>query len=81
MNKKVLLGVAAFAIAAVSVFNVNFNSQKSNNLSGVSLANVEALAIEIGSSGNYVVTPLGPHSWQCDSGGGVCCPDFYSEKC
>ncbi|GHT07519.1 hypothetical protein FACS189426_01080 [Bacteroidia bacterium] len=44
MNKKVLLGVAAFAIAAVSVFNVNFNSQ-SNNLSNVSLANVEQLAM------------------------------------
>ncbi|GHT13603.1 hypothetical protein FACS189426_18730 [Bacteroidia bacterium] len=46
MNKKVLLGIAALAIAGVSVVNVNFNS-RSNNLSDVSLANVEALAQEV----------------------------------
>ncbi|GHT15086.1 hypothetical protein FACS189426_22330 [Bacteroidia bacterium] len=45
MNKKILFGIAALAIATVSVVNVNFNSQ-SNNLSDVSLANVEALAQE-----------------------------------
>ncbi|GHT15520.1 hypothetical protein FACS189426_23180 [Bacteroidia bacterium] len=47
MNKKILFGIVALAIAGVSVVNVNFNSQ-SNNLSGVSLANVEALAQESG---------------------------------
>jgi hypothetical protein len=46
MNKKVLYGIAALAIAALSVLNVNFNSQQSS-LSDVSLANVEALAQEL----------------------------------
>jgi hypothetical protein len=45
MNKKVLYGIAALAIAALSVLNVNFNSQQSS-LSDVSLANVEALQVE-----------------------------------
>jgi hypothetical protein len=45
MKKKILGGIAILAIAAVAVFNVNFNSQ-SNDLSDVSLANVEALAQE-----------------------------------
>jgi hypothetical protein len=45
MNKKFLYGIAVLAIAAVAAFNVNLGS-KSDNLSGVSLANVEALADE-----------------------------------
>jgi hypothetical protein len=43
MNKKLLYGISAFVIAAVSVFNLNFNSQKSH-LSDMALANVEVLA-------------------------------------
>ena len=52
MKKKILGGIAILAIAAVAAFNVNFNTQ-SNDLSAVSLANVEALAGEL-SGGNTV---------------------------
>jgi len=45
MKKKIFGGLAILAIAAVAVFNVNFNS-KSSKLSDVSLANVEALAAD-----------------------------------
>ncbi|GHT65315.1 hypothetical protein AGMMS50239_24790 [Bacteroidia bacterium] len=43
MKKIILSGAALLAIAAGAVFNVNLNSQ-SNNLSAMTLANVEALA-------------------------------------
>ena len=43
MKKKLLIGFAALAIAAVGGLNISINSQK-NDLSAVSLANVEALA-------------------------------------
>jgi hypothetical protein len=43
MKKKILGGIAVMAIAAVTAFNVNFTTQD-NNLSDISLANVEALA-------------------------------------
>jgi hypothetical protein len=45
MKKKILGGIALLAIAAVAAWNVDLNSQ-SNELSAVSLANVEALAQE-----------------------------------
>jgi hypothetical protein len=48
MRKKILSGSALLAIAAVAAWNVNINSH--NDLSGVSLANVEALAQEGNSS-------------------------------
>ena len=50
LNKltKIILGIiAVLVIAVVAGINTNFNSQKSD-LSGVSLANVEALAQEVG---------------------------------
>ncbi|MDR1582346.1 MAG: NVEALA domain-containing protein [Prevotellaceae bacterium] len=43
MKKKIFGGIAILAIAAVAVINVNLSS-KSNDLSSVSLANIEALA-------------------------------------
>jgi hypothetical protein len=43
MKKKIFGGIAIVAIAAVAAFNVNLSKQ-SNGLSGISLANVEALA-------------------------------------
>jgi hypothetical protein len=46
MKKKILGGVALLAIAAVAAWNVSLNSQ-GNELSAVSLANVEALAYEL----------------------------------
>jgi hypothetical protein len=45
MKKKIFGGIAVLAIAAVAVVNVNLNSQN-NDLSDISLANVEALAVE-----------------------------------
>jgi hypothetical protein len=51
MKKKILGGIALLAIAVVAAWNVNLSSQ-SNDLSDISLANVEALASESG--GNAV---------------------------
>jgi hypothetical protein len=76
MKKKIFGGIAVLAIAAVAVMNVNLGT-KNNDLSAVSLANVEALAIEISSSGNWSVTILGTHSWRCDNGGQVCMKSIY----
>jgi hypothetical protein len=47
IKKKILGGTALLAIAAVAAWNMNLNSQ-GNDLSDVSLANVEALAQESG---------------------------------
>ena len=47
MNKKIFYGIAVFVVAAMAAWNVNISAQKSG-LSDVSLANVEALATEIG---------------------------------
>ncbi|MDR2557170.1 MAG: NVEALA domain-containing protein [Bacteroidales bacterium] len=48
--KKVIFGsIAVLALAILAAFNVNFNF-RSNKLSDISLANVEALANETGSS-------------------------------
>jgi hypothetical protein len=52
MKKKILSGIVLFTIAAIAAWNVNLNSQ-SNELSDISLANVEALATESG-TGNVV---------------------------
>jgi hypothetical protein len=49
MKKKIIGGIALLAIAAVAAWNVSLSSQ-SNELSAVSLANVEALAGEWGLS-------------------------------
>jgi flagellar basal body-associated protein FliL len=46
MKKIILIIIVVLVIAIAAAFNVTFNSQKSD-LSGVSLANVEALAQEI----------------------------------
>ena len=45
MKRKILGSIAVFAIAALTAFNVNMNSQE-NGLSDISLDNVEALASE-----------------------------------
>ncbi len=42
MKKKIFSGIAVLAIATVAAFNVNFST--GNDLSDISLANVEALA-------------------------------------
>ncbi|MCY4778296.1 NVEALA domain-containing protein [Sphingobacterium sp. UT-1RO-CII-1] len=51
MKKKILGALAVVAIAAVATFNMNINNN--DELSAISLANVEALAMnESGGSGN-----------------------------
>jgi hypothetical protein len=46
MKKKILLSIAAVAVVAIAAVNVNIALQ-SNDLSALSLANVEALAQEV----------------------------------
>ncbi|WP_080904330.1 NVEALA domain-containing protein [Parabacteroides sp. Marseille-P3160] len=43
MKKKIFDGIVILAIAAVATFNINLSSQE-NKLSGIALANIEALA-------------------------------------
>ena len=45
MKRKILGSIAVLAIAALTAFNVNINTQE-NGLSDISLDNVEALATE-----------------------------------
>jgi hypothetical protein len=45
MKRKIFIGIAAIVVVAVTAVNVNFALQ-SNDLSALSLANVEALAGE-----------------------------------
>jgi hypothetical protein len=58
MKKKIFGGIALLAIAAMAAWNVNLNSQ-SNELSDISLANVEALANEGGTG----PCPNGARQW------------------
>ncbi len=44
MKKKILVGIAVLAIAAIAAFNVNLNMDQKNELSLLALVNVEALA-------------------------------------
>ncbi|GHT87644.1 hypothetical protein FACS189474_0950 [Bacteroidia bacterium] len=43
MKKYIFGGIAVLTVVAAAALNINFNTQKSD-LSGISLANVEALA-------------------------------------
>ncbi|MCL2651072.1 MAG: NVEALA domain-containing protein [Candidatus Azobacteroides sp.] len=65
MKKKILIGFATLAIAAVAALNMNF-SAKSNGLSDVSLANVEALA---DGNENKITHYC---AWPCPRGGNEC---------
>lgn len=51
MKKKILGGFTIAFIAAVAAFNINFNMNENNELSAISLANVEALADGEGGDG------------------------------
>lgn len=46
IKKKILVGIAVLTIVVITVLNVNLNSDP-NNLSSVSLVNIEALAAEL----------------------------------
>ena len=69
MNKKILGGVVAVAIAAIAAVNVNFNSEAEDALSGLSLANVEALAQgeSVGKALSVITRDLGTSS-ECING-------------
>ena len=70
MKTKILSGVVAVAIAAIAAVNVNFNGEAENALSGLSLANVEALASGEEDGG-----------LECDSNcGGAYCGTFVHES-
>jgi hypothetical protein len=73
MKKKIFIGVAAVAVTAIVAINVNSTLQ-SDNLSVLSLANVEALAGE--SNG---ATPCGGDKveGQCQCINTVNCKDLY----
>ncbi|MDL2241948.1 NVEALA domain-containing protein [Bacteroidales bacterium OttesenSCG-928-L03] len=73
MKKKIFGGILVIALAVVAAFNVNLNSGN-NELSLLCLANVEALAVETNSPGEWTVTVSSPISWKCDRGGNSCCP-------
>jgi hypothetical protein len=73
MRKKIFSGIAVLAIVAVSAWNVSLNT-KSNNLSDVSLVNVEALAnpdgsgsIEVGTNGSGIYAKA-TYGWKFENG-------------
>ncbi|MDR2911668.1 MAG: NVEALA domain-containing protein [Bacteroidales bacterium] len=74
MKKKILCGVAAVAISATIAFNMSLNAN-SNNLSDLSLANVEALAsdelLDIKMWSVYAESSV---HWRCDPNGNSACP-------
>jgi hypothetical protein len=71
-KKMILGGIAAIAIAAFAVVNVNVNSQN-DNLSDLMLANVEALA-----SGEGIGNPCtGPKDPWCHCTNPNNCKDLY----
>lgn len=68
MKKKIFGGFAVLAIATVAVWNVSLGSQ-SSELSGISLANVEALAAgESGGSGCTSNSSRDHYYGQCPRG-------------
>jgi Tfp pilus assembly protein FimT len=81
MKKKIFGLIAVLAIAAVAAWNVsvNFSSQK-NELSDISMANVEALAQENGGNcpGRYCsyTGAFGSCSACCPRGKHAICNDF-----
>ena len=67
MKKKLFGGIAVVVIAAAMVLNVNF-SAKNNDLSAISLANVEALTI--GECIAVALCDVDPNYWCCEPGDG-----------
>ena len=69
MKKKIFSGALLLAIAATAAFNVNFNMNKSDKLSSLALANIEALAqSESNNAGNgnkFYYTHLKGKSKEC----------------
>jgi hypothetical protein len=81
MRKYILGGIALLAIAAVAAWNVNLNSQ-SNDLSDISLANVEALADdENGSESGWRQLPKTITNYTRDEKGDVISTETYTLQC
>ena len=81
MNKKVMKATFIAAIVMMTGINV-FNAQKSEPLSDIVLANVEALAdkseIDNG-GGNSGINPLCPNGCLDEIGDGCYCYRFYPD--
>ena len=76
MKKNILKATLVAAFALIAGFNV-YNAQKSDVMSDLALANVEALAdCEMSFSGpsSYHITYIWICSWSCTSGGVWQCP-------
>ncbi|MDR2910133.1 MAG: NVEALA domain-containing protein [Bacteroidales bacterium] len=74
MVKKFLCGIAALAIAATIAFNMSLNAN-SNNLSDLSLANVEALASdELLDIPMWAIKMFSSVRWECTPDGSLICP-------
>jgi hypothetical protein len=69
MKKKILIGIAAAAVAAIAAVNVNVSSKK-NLLSDISLANIEALGVGESNSGfqQIVISQVGQPQSDCVNG-------------
>lgn len=72
MKKIILGGIAALAIAAIAIWNVNLGNSQKSELSNLALANVEALAGE----GNW----LCPNGCYSGSSGCFCYQWYENEK-
>ena len=77
MRKKLLFGFAVLTIATVATFTMNVNSND-YGLSGISLANVEALAISEGDSGCEGCLQWAPNCITCE--GVKCKSDGCTEE-
>ena len=76
MKKVILGGVAAIAIAAFAVVNVNVSSQNENLLSDLALANVEALASGEGGGPTPCGGPKSEYTGNCLSSNTINCKDL-----
>jgi hypothetical protein len=75
MNRKILSGIAIFAITTMAAWNASLNSQ-SNKLSDIALANVEALANEYPEATctfSKVSKNQEKNTLKCSDSGTLCC--------
>ncbi|MDR1553790.1 MAG: NVEALA domain-containing protein [Prevotellaceae bacterium] len=75
MKKRYIFGGIAVLVIAIAIgINVNLNSQKSNNLSVLSMANIEVLATENENC-------PGGSCASTDAGCSACCPSDKDPIC
>jgi hypothetical protein len=80
MKKYIISGIAVLAIAAVAVINITLSNGKTNSLSDLQLANVEALAQESNSSMGYHTTKT-VTVYYYDSEGRLTRTESWTEPC